>query len=322
MPDQDAPILVTGLPRSGTSWVGKMLEASGQVVYINEPLNPQHPPGLSPGILDGPDPVPYQYISKHNGEQWEGPFGRMLELRYRPGAELRRNHSPYDIVRMLKYLYSFSVGRIRGRRPMMDDPYALMSVRWLAEELGMKVVVLVREPRSYVGSRIHLGWDASLERLASQGLLMRDLFAESGQRIIESLEDPDEVLKTAVLWSSCYDVVDRHYRGVPGVEIVTYESLAKAPIPGFGDLYDRLDLTMTDRIRNRIAAATSSPTDRRRAFRWTGASKTAFQPMDSGSNLEIYRDRLTPDQIGVVDRATAGTRSRFYPAWSPPHDRG
>ena len=39
-----SPILVTGLPRSGTSWVGKMLAASGELVYVNEPLNPQHPP--------------------------------------------------------------------------------------------------------------------------------------------------------------------------------------------------------------------------------------------------------------------------------------
>lgn len=314
MPDHGAPILVTGLPRSGTSWVGKMLEASGQVVYINEPLNPQHPPGISPGILDGPDPVPYQYISGHNGGQWEGPFRRMLELRYRPGAELRRNHAPYDVLRMLKYLYSFSVGRARGRRPMVDDPYALMSVGWLAEKIGMRVVILVREPRSYVGSRIHLGWEASLERLASQDRLMSDLFEGNRRRIIEARDGPDEVLKTAVMWSSCYDVVDRHFRAIPGVEIVTYESLAISPISGFDELYESLDLTMTDRARGRIAAATSSPTDQRRAFRWTGASRTAYQPMDSSSNLETYRDRLTTEQITVVDRATSETRSRFYPA--------
>jgi hypothetical protein len=43
------PILVTGMPRTATSWVGKMLEASGALVDVNEPLNPQHPPGRSPG---------------------------------------------------------------------------------------------------------------------------------------------------------------------------------------------------------------------------------------------------------------------------------
>src|SRR5436309_312642 len=47
-----SPILVTGMPRSATSWVGKMLDASGEVVYINEPLNPEHPPGRTPGVRD------------------------------------------------------------------------------------------------------------------------------------------------------------------------------------------------------------------------------------------------------------------------------
>jgi hypothetical protein len=28
-----------------------MLEASGALVYVNEPLNPQYPPGRSPGVL-------------------------------------------------------------------------------------------------------------------------------------------------------------------------------------------------------------------------------------------------------------------------------
>jgi len=47
-----APIVVTGMARSGTSWVGKLLQASGELTYVNEPLNPDHPPGRSPGVLD------------------------------------------------------------------------------------------------------------------------------------------------------------------------------------------------------------------------------------------------------------------------------
>ena len=35
-----APVVVTGMARSGTSWVGKLLQASGELTYINEPLNP------------------------------------------------------------------------------------------------------------------------------------------------------------------------------------------------------------------------------------------------------------------------------------------
>lgn len=48
------PVVVTGIPRSGTSWVGKMLQASGELTYINEPLNPRIPLGVRPGSCAPP----------------------------------------------------------------------------------------------------------------------------------------------------------------------------------------------------------------------------------------------------------------------------
>jgi hypothetical protein len=143
------------------------------------------------------------------------------------------------------------------------------------------------------------------------------LFEGRGPRIAEAVADTDETLKTALLWSVCYEMVDRHLRNLPAVRIVTYESLAGAPLPAFQSLYRWLDLPMTDRARQRIVAATSAATPHRRPFRWTGASKTAYQPMDSRANLETYRQRLTPEQIATIDRVTASIRSRFYPDPEP-----
>jgi hypothetical protein len=34
------------MARSGTNWVGRMLEASGQVFYVDEPLNVVRSPGV------------------------------------------------------------------------------------------------------------------------------------------------------------------------------------------------------------------------------------------------------------------------------------
>ena len=68
--DRPGPLLVTGLPRTGTSWVGKMLELSNAVVYVNEPLNPQHPPGHSPGVLDARVTHRFQYICADNEQDW------------------------------------------------------------------------------------------------------------------------------------------------------------------------------------------------------------------------------------------------------------
>src|SRR3712207_7878494 len=99
-----APVVVTGMARSGTSWVGKLLQASGELTYINEPLNPDHPPGRSPGVLSAPVPVErhYQYIGAHNEEGWLAPFADTLGQRNHAAAELRQNRSANDRARMAR----------------------------------------------------------------------------------------------------------------------------------------------------------------------------------------------------------------------------
>ena len=120
--DEGAPLLVTGMPRTATSWVGKMLEASGALVYVNEPLNPQHPPGRSPGVLRADVTHAFQYISEYNERVWLPAFQDTVRLRFHPLAEVRRNHGPYDLLRALKYTAGFGLGRLRGRRACSTTP--------------------------------------------------------------------------------------------------------------------------------------------------------------------------------------------------------
>ena len=76
------PLLVTGMPRTATSWVGKMLEASGALVYVNEPLNPQHPPGRSSGVLGADVEHAFQYITEENERVWLPAFRDTVRLRF------------------------------------------------------------------------------------------------------------------------------------------------------------------------------------------------------------------------------------------------
>ncbi|HJU03455.1 MAG TPA: sulfotransferase, partial [Actinomycetes bacterium] len=171
------PLLVTGMPRTATSWVGKMLEASGGLVYVNEPMNPQHPPGRSPGVLRAEVAHAFQYISDHNEREWLPAFRDTVRLRFRPLAELRRNHRPYDLARTVKYTAGFAIGRLRGRRALLDDPYAVFAAPWLARRVGCRVVVTVRDPVATVSSWRRLGWAPRLGELLAQPALVRDRLA-------------------------------------------------------------------------------------------------------------------------------------------------
>src|SRR6266508_3488682 len=297
LPPGQEPVVVTGIPRSGTSWVGKLLQASGELIYINEPLNPAHPPGRSPGVLRATVGHAYQYITAANEEGWLEPFRDTFRLRYHVGAELRRNRSPYDLARMAKYASSFLAGRLRGRRPLLDDPYAVLASEWLARRQGCRVIVLVRDPAAIVSSWKRLGWTADLGALLDQPLLMRD-WLEPFRREMDAVAAAPEDLagRVGLLWRLLYLVADECGRRRPRLWSNRYEAL------------------------DAVVRSTTGSLDGR-AHRWSlvrgGLSKTGYRPMDSRANLVAWRDRLSAEEVARVRALTHSVAARWY---SPQED--
>jgi hypothetical protein len=275
-----SPLLVTGMPRTATSWVGKMLEASGRLVYVNEPLNPRHPPGRSPGVLRADVRHAFQYISEENEREWLPAFRDTVRLRYHPLAELRRNHGPYDVLRAVKYTGGFGLGRLRGRRALLDDPYAVFAAPWLARRVGCRVVVTVRDPVATVSSWWRLGWRPRLEELLAQPALLRDRLAGFREEL----------------------------------EVVRHEDLSVDPVPSFAALYDRLGLPLGPDAERAIVRATSGGADQG-VMRWSlssrGVSRTAARRLDSRANLEVWRERLSPAQVARVRELTADVAAGY-----------
>ncbi|GAA2370578.1 sulfotransferase domain-containing protein [Nonomuraea africana] len=293
------PILVTGLPRSGTSWTGKMLTASGRLVYVNEPLNPQHPPGRCPGVLRAAVTHRFQYICDDNSADWLPAFRDTTALRYGFRAELRVNRSPYDLARLARYGSAFTWGRLTGRRALLDDPFAVLSSGWFAGRLGCTVIALVRDPVSLVGSWTRLGWTVRLEELLDQPLLVRDHPEVAELRALAGSDD--RIATVCALWRVTRAILAR----TEGITVVSYEELAAAPLPGFRRLYEVAGLPWTPAAERRITRACTASRPAERGFAWSGLSRTAYRPMDSSHALHSYRERLTVEEIDRVRALTA-----------------
>jgi Sulfotransferase domain len=311
-----APIVVTGMARCGTSWVGKLLQASGELTYVNEPLNPRHPPGRSPGVLNASVERHYQYISEHTEDGWLAAFDDTLHLRYRVGAELRQNRSPYDLARMARYATSFLAGRLRGRRALLDDPYALLASEWLANRLGCRVVVIVRDPVAMVASWKRLGWTTDLGELLHQPTLMWDWLEPFRKELETVAASGDVVDRIALLWRLLYLVAAEYERRCPGIQVVRYEDLATEPVTRFADLYATLGLDFDDHAEAEVVRSTTGSA-RRTAHRWSlsrsGLSKTGFRPMDSRANLDAWKRHLDADEVERARARTAAVAGSWYP---------
>ncbi|MFI6500424.1 sulfotransferase [Nonomuraea typhae] len=294
------PILVTGLPRSGTSWVGKMLAAGGDVVYVNEPLNPQHPPGRCPGVLRAHVTHRFQYICDDNAATWLPAFRDTIRLRYRFLAELRANRSPYDLARMIRYGAAFTHGRLAGRRALLDDPFAVLSAAWFAARLGCRVIALVRDPVAFAASWKRLSWTVYFHELLEQPLLVRDHPEIEELRALVGSQD--RLAKAAALWRVTRTILAKP---APGVRVVSYETLAADPLNGFRDLYGHTGLTWTPAAERRITRACLTGGSPGHGFAWTGLSRTAFRPMDSRRALAGAARGLTTGEAARVRELTS-----------------
>jgi Sulfotransferase family len=302
------PILITGMARSGGSWVSRMIAGGGDVVHINEPFNRRHPPGLTPGILRVPPPRAYQYVGPHNEAEYVAGFRDMLRLRYNLVAELRTNRGIYDLAKMAKYATAFSHGRVRGMRPLIDDPYMVFAAEWMAERLDCQVVMLVRHPAGIVSSlaRIGTGWSDNLPDIASQPELVRDYLAPYADDLERAARE--------LLWRVIHAGIAHQIARNPRFVVVRYEDVAGDPLNEFRALYDRLDGLAYNRSADATVRSGCLAGPAQRAVPWgrVGLGRTAFQPMQSQANAWAWRDRLSDAHIAQVIDATRDVAERFY----------
>ena len=115
------PILVTGLNRSGTTWVGRTLARAPDVGMIYEPFNPGH----RRGILRAPTPHWFTYVAGDAPAELTADVRRTLAFRYSYAAEIPRLRSARDAGRMARDAAVFAAHRLRRDRPLVKDPIAV-----------------------------------------------------------------------------------------------------------------------------------------------------------------------------------------------------
>jgi hypothetical protein len=295
------PILLTGMPRSGTTWVARILTASGEVGHINEPFNL----AVSPGTLRVPAEHWYAYVTTQTEDRYLPVLARMLDFEYPLVRELRRCRSRTDLVHTLKWWRDFV--RSRGRRPLVKEPHAVFSAAWFAERLASDVVVMVREPLAVVSSWKRLGWSFDFTNLLEQPALMRDWLRPFEAEMTAALSPArDLVDRVALLWRVIYSVVaDERF---PAVRLVRHEDLSRDPVRGYAELYEALGLTFTDTVAQAVEASSSSENPAE-----TRVERPHDTQIDSRANLENWRHRLSGDEIARIRAVTEETAALYYP---------
>lgn len=279
-------ILLTSLPRSGSTWVLRMLGVGGHVVGLHEPdhldVAGLGEAGMHPYANDCPDIDAYHAM-----------YSKIFRGTVPTASAFSRAG-----VRALK-------SKVRSLKPgaqtlIVKSVFSLHNTEWIAREFSPQVVVLVRHPCSLIHS-IHRKWpDARLKDPLSQPAFVR-----------EHLSPYADVLRHALTAYECLAArVGAYYRAVanamdahPSWILVSHEQLCQDPIAEFGKLYDRLGLEWSHAVETAIADANRP----------------------KGSDDIAHVNRLASDEVGkwrrlLTDQDVAAI-SKYYCALDLPYYR-
>ena len=300
----NSPILVTGAHRSGTTWVGKMLAAGGDLAYVSEPLNVWHRPGVMSANVEHW----YTHISPENEADYLTAFQDTIALRYKLGRELLALRSPKDFFRILRDLTTFTRGRLANQRTLLKDPFALFSAPWFASKLDCQVVIVVRHPAALVSSHKRLGWSFSFNDILAQPRLIDDLLEPYRAQIEQQAKHSGDLIERAcLLWNMIHYVVAGYQTSHPEFIIVRHEDLSSDPIVGFMDLYSQLNLPYSSHAQKAISRATGAGNPSELSVRTRHSVK-----LDSKANLKKWQSRLTQTEIDRIRDLTGAVAAGFY----------
>lgn len=271
-------ILISGAPRSGTTWVGELLN-SYRNRLLHEPFarcNLLWNWSLEDRIEDIADFKAIDTIHRQiiDGVYWE---------RYR---KFRFGLHPY--------LGRFAPHRYMGRnisRAIIKDPTVCYMLEDIRRRYGYEIVLLYRNPLSIVSSLKRLGWDPTrrLEIIYSNRYFERFCLNELplGYEDIGSMSDIEKMaLQTALL-----HFFIRYYEERHSPVVLYYESLADDVMSLRTDVYQRFELDFEEVNMEQFERLTKSSCDSYHVHQFD---------RDPSIFRDIWKDRLNHSEIQVV----------------------
>ncbi len=254
--DPDRHILITGIHRSGTTFVGRMLSLAPGTGYVQEPFNPDL----------GVEGIDKWYLYIREGLPEEEHYAELVCRILSGRAHYRRRPGHADgMLRKLgrkvfgsrdNLVYLASTRLPGSRRLIMKDPLAALSSEWLHRRFGMDVLVLLRHPADFVSSTMRLGWDFNFSNLTSQAPLMEEHLGD----VLGSCDtvSMSPVERGALLWRCVYSVLTVFVDRNPGMRMMRLEDISASPAGKFEEIHRFFGLPLTARSLRVISESTGS----------------------------------------------------------------
>lgn len=287
-------LIVCGLHRSGTTFVGEVIRKAGFLV-VHEPLNERF--GMA-GVN-----VAYPYC-----EEESGAFADLIDDAVRLARPWNTDDSFVKARGVRRQVYRLTGGRsglvwgwLRLRlgvgvphpRICLKDPFLSLATPWLVRRHGLPVVCMVRHPAAIHYSTEKQGWRFDIDNLQRQGLLI----ARYGKDIPEAhwmLAKKHAAASIALLWKLMVRVNAPLASKDERLLMVTHESFCLQPVEATRQICGHLCIPFTPTLEgfvleHSVGGRTEAKNNRTHDFK-----------RDSRSIPDIWRGKLAPGEEDMI----------------------
>lgn len=301
-------IFVTGMIRSGTTFLGTVLSHPFSVDYVHEPFNgaytlPDRVALLPRYVRPGDTSFSVRRYRCHVSHLFEYKIGMWTSsydedpIRRKVLKKVFGSRGPF-YLRLAK-LNPFH------QHAVIKDPMAGLTTEFLYREFGVKPVVIVRHPVSLAASLKRLEWFPETYDFELQPDLIEDYLREDIDFLNRTW--PNRMLESMVHWRLLHRVLLKQAEQHGDWTIITHEELSARPLDVFRRLYSELDLPWSQTVASKVKKLTRNEGK-------ANASEGRVQDFerDSSSIFETRRDSVPRNVRKEIYEITADVALQIY----------
>lgn len=301
-------VFVTGVIRSGTTFVGTVLSVPSEVDYIHEPFNPLCGiPGMNRWYRYVRPSLETEEMQRYD-ELTQSIFSYDLTLRsWYPDEDPWSRKAIKAIVgsRGPFYLRLAKLNPFH-RAAIIKDPTGNLLSEYLYLCFKVKPVVVIKHPVSFIASLKRVNWWPHLGEINDQPHLIEDYFFDETEFLHKQW--PNQVLEAAAYWRAIYKVLLAQSNKYSDWQVITHEELSQDSVSVFHRLYQVLELPWSEAVKRQIVKLTQGN-------RSTHARQGVVQDFkrNSADIFRTRRDSLSLEERRAIFEVVKDVALQIYP---------